>query len=239
MSGLNPPGPLVPATPPLTLDRRLVAGEVAGTGAMGSYRRLALTDGEPHVVREDLLPGAAAHWQGRRLEPASALACLSHITDLQLADVQSPARFEFFNREWADPRFRLLVPVQRPQEALTAHAVDATVRTLNRLTQGPASGGELQLAITTGDAIDNAQWNELQNFLALLDGGQVRAAARGEPGTRAFRPPTGRTLSSGARTARAPARTAWSGPTCSARGSASPTFPECSSGPSRASGRAG
>ncbi len=179
MSGLNPPDPSATVAPPLTLDRRLVAGEVTAAGVMGPYRRLALTDGEAHTVREDLLPGAAQHWQGRRLDPSSALACLSHITDLQLADVQSPARFEFFNREWADPRFRLLVPVQRPQEALTAHAIDATVRTLNRLTHAPASGGELQLAITTGDAIDNAQWNELQNFLALLDGGLVRPRSGG------------------------------------------------------------
>ena len=27
--------------------------------------------------------------------------------------------------------------------------------------------------MTTGDAIDNAQWNEVQAFLALFDGGQV------------------------------------------------------------------
>ena len=31
----------------------------------------------------------------------------------------------------------------------------------------------MQLAVTTGDAIDNAQWNELQAFLALFDGGLV------------------------------------------------------------------
>ena len=54
-----------------------------------------------------------------------------HITDLQLADVQSPTRFEFLNRYFADPRYAGIVPVQRPQEALTPHAVDATLRTLN------------------------------------------------------------------------------------------------------------
>ena len=62
--------------------------------------------------------------------------------------------------------------MQRPQEALTPHAVDATVRTVNAL-RGPATGQPPALAVTTGDAIDNAQWNEVQAFLALFDGGRV------------------------------------------------------------------
>ena len=95
-----------------------------------------------------------------------------HITDLQLADVQSPARFEFLNARFADPRYAEILPVQRPQEALTVHAVDATIRTLGAV-HGPATGLPLQLAVTTGDAIDNAQWNELQAFLALFEGGVV------------------------------------------------------------------
>ena len=62
--------------------------------------------------------------------------------------------------------------MQRPQEALTWHAVEATLRTLDAV-HGPATGLPVQLAVTTGDAIDNAQWNEMQAFIALFDGGQV------------------------------------------------------------------
>ena len=68
--------------------------------------------------------------------------------------------------------------MQRPQEALTPHAVDATLRTLGQV-RGPATGLPAQLAVTTGDAIDNAQWNELQAFLALFDGGVVRTDSGG------------------------------------------------------------
>jgi metallophosphoesterase (TIGR03767 family) len=165
---------VAPRRPPLTTDRRLGTGAVLRGGGSGNYRAVAITEGEPHLVREDFGgpdPGAAP--------PAGrALLCLVHVTDLQLADVQSPTRFEFLNRHFADPRYAKIVPVQRPQEALTAHAIDATLRTLNSVS-GPATGLPAQLAVTTGDAIDNAQWNEMQNFLTLFDGGLVRPDSGG------------------------------------------------------------
>jgi metallophosphoesterase (TIGR03767 family) len=161
--------------PPLTTDRCLGAGAVLRRGASAPYRAIEITEGEPHLVREDLGgPGLAA-----RPGAGRPLLCLAHVTDLQLADVQSPTRFEFLNRYFADPRYAEIVPVQRPQEALTAHAVDATLRTINAA-RGPVTGAAPQLAVTTGDAIDNAQWNEMQAFLALFDGGAVRPGSGGQ-----------------------------------------------------------
>ncbi len=90
-------------------------------------------------------------------------------------------RFEFFNREFADPAFAELIPVQRPQEALTAHALDAMVRAVNGVPDGPFAGGPVELVVTTGDSVDNAQWNELQAILDLFDGGVVRLDS-GAPG---------------------------------------------------------
>ena len=167
--------------PPLTLHRRFGAGSALRTGALAPYRRVQAVDGEPHAVRGDLTGGSVAGgWMGAG-PPSGGRALLSvaHLTDLQLADVQSPARYEFFNREYADHRFAKLIPAQRPQEAMTPHAVEAMVATLNRITGAPISGAPLQLAVTTGDAIDNAQWNELQAFLTLLDGGKVRPSSGG------------------------------------------------------------
>jgi metallophosphoesterase (TIGR03767 family) len=177
-----------PGRPPLTTERRLGAGAVVRAGSSAPYRAVTIVDGEPHVMRDDFgahgggMDGAGRAGLARQvLRPGQAgrpLLCLVHVTDLQLADVQSPTRFEFLNRYFADPRYAGIIPVQRPQEALTVHAVDATVRTVNAL-NGPATGSPLQLAVTTGDAIDNAQWNELQSFLALLDGGLVRQDSGG------------------------------------------------------------
>ena len=121
--------------PPLTIHRRLGHGAVLRQGRSAPYRAVEIGAGEPHLVRDDF---RAAGPEGS--EPASSpgrpLLCLVHITDLQLADVQSPTRFEFLNARFADPRYAEIIPVQRPQEALTAHAVDATLRTLGSV-HGP------------------------------------------------------------------------------------------------------
>ena len=90
-----------------------------------------------------------------------------------MTDVESPARFEFINREYADPRCRELLPMQRAQEALNAHAIDAMVRTLNEVAGGPVTGGPLELVVFTGDGVDNVQGNELDAFIGLLEGGLV------------------------------------------------------------------
>jgi metallophosphoesterase (TIGR03767 family) len=152
---------------------------------MGAYRALTPIDGEPHSVRMELLDGGASSGAWRPVP----LLCFAHLTDLQLADVQSPVRFEFFNREFADPRFEELIPVQRPQEALTSHAVDAMVRAVNGVRTGPVAGGPVELVVTTGDSVDNAQWNELQAILDLFDGGVVRLES-GAPGYEGVQAPS-------------------------------------------------
>ena len=145
MSGAHAGGPggVVPPSqhrPPLTIHRRLAHGAVLRHGRSAAYRAIEIGAGEPHVVRDDFAPWrVAGPGSESARDPGRALACLVHITDLQLADVQSPTRFEFLNANFADPRYAEIIPVQRPQEALTAHAVDATLRTLGSV-HGPATG---------------------------------------------------------------------------------------------------
>jgi metallophosphoesterase (TIGR03767 family) len=156
-----------------TLERVLGAGPVLRRGRDTDYLGLAWQPGEPHRTRRELV---GATWERPRTG-ARPVACLAHVTDMQLADVCSPARFEFFNGHFTDPRMRALVPMHRPQEAITAHAIDALVRTLNGLSGGPRTGHPVQVVVTTGDAIDNAQWNELELLLDVLNGGPVSPGA--------------------------------------------------------------
>ena len=162
--------------PALTPARRLGRGPVLRAGSKAPYHALAELPGEPHKVRSELVHASAGSGSGRS---GRAIACFAHLTDLHLADVQSPARFEFMNREHADPRFRLLLPMHRPQEALNAHALDAMVRTLNGIERGPLGGAPLELVVLSGDAIDNAQANELATFLAVIGGGVARPGSGG------------------------------------------------------------
>ena len=142
----------------LTTERRLGAGAVLGQGTQAAYRGVAEIEGEPHLATSV-----------RR-----AIACFVHITDVHVTDTESPARFEYMNRYWQDPRFRDLLTMQRPQETLNAHAIAAMVRTINGVDAGPLTGLAPQLVVFTGDALDNTQRNELTNFLALFNGGTVR-----------------------------------------------------------------
>ena len=162
--------------PVLSHQRQLVAGVVQRQGTMAAYRSVEAAEGEKHSMRLDLVDADTAE----HFRTGTTLACFAHLTDLHVTDVQSPARFEFMNREYGDPRFRELLPMHRPQEALNAHAIAAMVRALNAIDGAPVTGSPIELAIMSGDAVDNAQSNELVNFTALLDGGDVRPDSGGE-----------------------------------------------------------
>ena len=161
----------------LSSERRLGAGPVLGRGLRGEYRQVVELEGEPHMIRRDLIADETKY----STTHTRAIAVIGHLTDLHVTDIQSPARFEFVMREWEDPRAKELLPMQRPQEALNCHAIDAMVQTLNRIEAAPFTGNPLEIVVMTGDSIDNVQRNELDNVLALLDGGMVQPDS-GEPG---------------------------------------------------------
>ena len=109
------------------------------------------------------------------------MATICHLSDLHVLDAGSPMRFEWIETLAHDPRWRPLLHMHRPQEALVPWAVAAHVQTLRNHPSPGTRGGLIDLVLCTGDNIDNAQSNELDAYLALIGGGSVSLSGRGGP----------------------------------------------------------
>jgi metallophosphoesterase (TIGR03767 family) len=124
------------------------------------YHRVVQGPGWPLHVRTELAAAGA-----RRAATRTPLACFVQLTDLHLADVQSPLRTEFL-RVRSPGSWRL-------QEALTVQGAVALVEQVNALRAGPHTGHPLTLAVSTGDNVDSNLSVELQWYLTLMSGGTI------------------------------------------------------------------
>ncbi len=90
------------------------------------------------------------------------VARFAHITDAQIVDEESPARLTTFAQ--------LSTSAWRPQEAYSLHLLDGMIRTVNKM---HIAQGKIDFLVHTGDAADNAQVNEIQWFVDVMDGKTV------------------------------------------------------------------
>ena len=127
---------------------------------------------QDYIVRSDL----GGHSPGGS---GQSLLSLVHISDAHVMDSASPARCEWVELLAHEPLWQPLLHMHRPYEALTHFALAAHIDALGANPLAPASGQPYDLALFTGDNIDNAQANELQAFLALVRGGQASLSAHG------------------------------------------------------------
>ena len=125
-----------------------------------------------YCLRTDL-GGAVPTGEGQ------TLISLLHLSDAHVIDTVSPARCEWIELLAVDPYWKNLLHMHRPYEALTHWALAAHVAGLRRNPVAPWSNKAFDLAISTGDSIDNAQSNELQAFLKIMAGGRVALSAYG------------------------------------------------------------
>ncbi|HEX2085291.1 MAG TPA: metallophosphoesterase [Solirubrobacteraceae bacterium] len=152
-----------PETPGSTL--RATIADPDGDGELGRG------PGEPLVDRTELAPRGRA---------TREVARIGHLTDTHVRDEESPARVPFLDR-LGPP----ITSTFRPQEAVSPQVLTAAVRSLNE--ERP------QAVLVTGDLIDNAQRNELDQLLAVLGGGPVdpNSGGQGYRGVQAASNPDG------------------------------------------------
>ncbi|MFM9378736.1 TIGR03767 family metallophosphoesterase [Gordonia sp. VNK21] len=143
-----------------TAGTTLAQAAAPGRARTGGYRKLTAGRGWPLYVHQEL---AAAH--PSRENTRIPLASLVQLTDIHIADVQSPARFEYVHPVQA--------PAYRPQEALGTQGAVALVNRINALPGGPFTGRAFDAVVSTGDNTDNHQYCELTWFMRLLSGGTI------------------------------------------------------------------
>ena len=152
-------------------DKRRVLTTLDQSVALGDDGALSLGPGEGYVVRADLAQAQAGRQAARR-----SLVTFHHLSDFRIVDEESPLR-----SEWVEACAEPLSPgAFRPQETLSTQAAASLIARANEVNGSPVTGRPVDFALHTGNAADNAQYNELRWFLDLMDGGLV-APSSGNP----------------------------------------------------------
>ena len=130
------------------------------------WRDLTTADGDAHLGEKP---------QGK------TLAALVHLSDLHVCDAESPSRIEYLDRYAdADSPYRGElghIGTYRANEILTTQVLAAMVDTINEIESAPLTGANIDAVVITGDMTDNAQENETDWYLKVLNGGEVQPAS--------------------------------------------------------------
>lgn len=164
--------PPPPPAPPTTADQQLVpthpleAGDNQNPGNPANqsyyfdngYADYVVTQGRPHIART--LTGERVPELGAN---PTRLIRFAHLADLQLVDDESPTRVAYLDAVGQTSG------ALRPQDPYLCLLARNAVHTINAFHRNDP----VDLTILGGDNIDNAQQNELDWLIGILNGGEV------------------------------------------------------------------
>lgn len=153
-----------------TVDYTLGRGPLLSSGSVAGYHAIDTHPGQPLVDVDGAPVGAVG-------DDEQSVLYLAHVSDLHLTDVESPARLDFFIDAAEDPRHEQVLPVARPQQLTSVHASVAALHSIDQLPASPRSGRDIDVAVFTGDLIDNAQQNEMDLLMSAVSGGTLQPFA--------------------------------------------------------------
>lgn len=132
------------------------------------YRRLTSGPALATKVREDLCGRGIVDGRGR-----TALAAFGHLTDAHVLDAANPGRLSFLWQYFDFSEGFSTSGLFRPQDLLTVHVLDATVRKLNDVGRGPILRRPLDCLVMTGDLTNSFAVGELSAAVGVFKGASV------------------------------------------------------------------
>jgi len=107
----------------------------------------------------------------KKEKKSTHLATFVQISDVHLIDGSSPSRSSFLSQYI--PEEPILADSFRPYEQFSAFVAECMVRKINAVEKGPHFREKFNFVVNTGDNADGMQFNELQNYINILDGTKV------------------------------------------------------------------
>ena len=148
---------VVPVAVPET-SPKLLPNEVSQYAQYG-YGVWQTGKGLPFQKRLDLMPSS---YSGASVKNKSHLLRFFTMSDIHITDFQSPAQTIYFGLQ-GEPG---MSSAYSPVILYTTQVLDAAVQTVNALNKKKA----FDFGLLLGDAVNNAQYNELRWYIDVLDG---------------------------------------------------------------------